>query len=704
MIFHPVSVLCGTSKSYYRCVLFGSLLLIYITACVGGAAASTPPLTQNDSAVSNAPISADIIGDRGAPKEPRNNISERLFHQLWTYEPEGFVSNATTQSEMARNRTDRHFQSPPPVVERWNKKELDRLPTTLEDDESMVYPPRETAVNTTSRGWLEGYIALISISPSTRLHTAPDTTPHYVAKNGTLRAVGDYLYDHPETNTNFDCGEDCRYYYENPQSERKSVDFIGIVNTVSDSTTVQPLSIDYTGLTIGEQTVGLEAVYTAQIEKVTENLVCVDSSDDGCEEYEWQVVDRETITETLTTKTTTDVSRYNPAFGSDTFRFSDNDTAVTVFSSQPWNSINPPTDDIVRGIWRYYTARDISWDTLKYTNTEGETVNFHSPVKPLSVHAYPDATGPAVESQAGLPYENAQIENVVSSTPNEPDHNSPQLSDTITLGSVEGQYNESAQITVRYPSPAGESIPPKRYDEYRQCADRLVLDEHSNRPQICGVPEYTPDNLTVNGIVRGTNYSIDISNTDPTKVKQSRVNWSIINSTTGSQRIKISLDAVNREPVNQTVIIQDGPSGDQAKYIMRGEDVHDIIPMNETPPDPPIRATDVEPIDTTVAEEAYIMVNGQPFNTNASGELVVETPRQTTDIEYHPAPYWKAPSIATEPSNEYVTPQAEFGGFFGAIYTIILVAILLFIPLWFLDGILGTNWWPPWQDHKYWRD
>jgi hypothetical protein len=567
-------------------------------------------------------------------------------------------------------------------------------------------------VENASNGWLEGYISLISISPSTKLHIAPDTTPRFVAKDGTLRAVGDYMYDHPETNSYSSCGSDCRYYYQNPQSERKSVDFIGSANSVSDSPTAEPLTVDYSGLDLGEQTIGLQATYTADIEKVTEHEECVEEDDDGdCEEYEWQHHDTDTITDSLTTQAIADVSRYNPTVGTETYSFDDGDVGVTAFPNQPWDSINPPTADRVHGIWRYYTARDTSWDTLKYENTEGEVVTFYSPVKPLTLHGYPDSSGPSVESQAGLPYENAEIENVVSSTPGEPDHDPPDLPNSTSIDTVDGPYDKSSQITIRYADPSGQSIARSNYSAYLQCADRLPIRQHDTRAQVCGVPGYAPNNLTVEGVVRGVDYTVNVSNTDPTEVKQSRLNWTIINSTVESQKIKISLDAVeaNREQVDQTVIVQEppenGPPGEQAKYIMRGDEIHDIIPMNATPPEPPVETTytDVEPIDTTVAEEAYITVNGEAFNTNASGELVVEAPRESITIDYHPAPFYAAPSIATTPSNENVRPQAEFGGIPGAIYTIVWVAVLLFIPLWFLDGIFGTNWWPPWQDHKYWE-
>jgi len=50
----------------------------------------------------------------------------------------------------------------------------------------------------------------------------------------------------------------------------------------------------------------------------------------------------------------------------------------------------------VRGIWRFYTARDTNWDTLVRSNrTDSATVE--SDAIPVYVHAYPSRIGPRAE-------------------------------------------------------------------------------------------------------------------------------------------------------------------------------------------------------------------------------------------------------------------------------------------------------------------
>jgi len=74
------------------------------------------------------------------------------------------------------------------------------------------------------------------------------------------------------------------------------------------------------------------------------------------------------------------------------------DSGVSIFQSRPWQGtpLTEGGDARVRGVWRFYTARNTNWDTLVRSNrTDSATVE--SDAIPVYVHAYPSRIGPRAE-------------------------------------------------------------------------------------------------------------------------------------------------------------------------------------------------------------------------------------------------------------------------------------------------------------------
>jgi hypothetical protein len=74
------------------------------------------------------------------------------------------------------------------------------------------------------------------------------------------------------------------------------------------------------------------------------------------------------------------------------------DSGVAIFQSRPWQgyTLTNNNDARVRGVWRFYTARDTNWDELVRSKRTDSTA-VESDAIPVFVHAYPSRIGPRAE-------------------------------------------------------------------------------------------------------------------------------------------------------------------------------------------------------------------------------------------------------------------------------------------------------------------
>jgi hypothetical protein len=74
------------------------------------------------------------------------------------------------------------------------------------------------------------------------------------------------------------------------------------------------------------------------------------------------------------------------------------DAGVAIFQSRPWQgyTLTDGGNASVRGVWRFYTARNTNWDTLVRSNRT-DSAEVESDAIPVYVHAYPSRIGPRAE-------------------------------------------------------------------------------------------------------------------------------------------------------------------------------------------------------------------------------------------------------------------------------------------------------------------
>lgn len=315
----------------------------------------------------------------GTPDEPPPNstdhgVNASTFPTLWSGDVDGRVefSNDSGPRGQLAARTDVPFDSPPTAVARWNRGDHAEFPAT--NDSTSIHPP--DASLTDGVVIKDAYVELFAIQPSTRVRLTPDDQPHYVAPNGTVRATVDYRLDRPPVpNATVD-------WEHRIDTVRLLVDG----EVVDSSTGSHTPTLAYTfpdSYRDGEHTITIEAEIEA-----TPTVTALECNNDNrtCTPGSAVSAERLTVRDSVT------VTPYDLTVSGFRARYPNGDLGLVLFKSKPWLGYRLPGGD-VRGVWRFYTARDADWDTLVYSTDDG-TATVNSTLVPLRVYAYPIETGP----------------------------------------------------------------------------------------------------------------------------------------------------------------------------------------------------------------------------------------------------------------------------------------------------------------------
>jgi hypothetical protein len=102
--------------------------------------------------------------------------------------------------------------------------------------------------------------------------------------------------------------------------------------------------------------------------------------------------------ETLTVSDSHSVTVYDLDAVGSAATYPNGERGLAVFQPLPWQGyvLSDSGESRVRGVWRFYTARDSEWDRLVRANADGTTVE-HSDAHPVYVHAYPSRIGPRTQ-------------------------------------------------------------------------------------------------------------------------------------------------------------------------------------------------------------------------------------------------------------------------------------------------------------------
>lgn len=305
---------------------------------------------------------------------------------LFADEPNEYVDEATYRArtgedrpliEQFANATDITFASPPETAAAWTCQAMASV--SAGGTSASIAPTG--ADREDGRYIRDAHASILSIHPSTRAHVAPRETPTYVAPAGHLRGFVDYRVLVPETKHSGN--RTTRYSIDEHEIERVRLLADGETVATQDGSHTPAIAYDLTQS--WQTTLTLEADIHVSIRR-TRKVVRANRTR----------IRRSTYTETRTVSDSIDVDVYDPTTIVYRAAYPDGDDGIAIVQSRPWQGISIDAETGVRGIWRFYTARDPEWDGWTKATADGTTALDESPA-PVWVHAYPSRIGPRVQ-------------------------------------------------------------------------------------------------------------------------------------------------------------------------------------------------------------------------------------------------------------------------------------------------------------------
>ncbi|QCJ45890.1 hypothetical protein [Haloprofundus sp. MHR1] len=431
-----------------------------------------------------------------------HGLNETTYCTLWAGDED--VSNVSAFEDLSNESsaelctlaagTDIPLDTPPEAVEQWNRGDLQDFPQT--DATQSIHPPNATLSN--GRFVKDAYTEIFAVQPSTRARLSPSDQPLYVASNGTLLGTVDYRVAVPANTTH----GDRRTNWE--VVDHEIVETRLLVNGEVESTTsgTHTPELPYS---LASQTDELHSLtLVAEIAVTVERRVSVCTARDArgaCLEWDIQ---RERRTETQVVRDSIDVVAYDLTISGYRAVYPNGDLGLVVYKNQPWLGYSLPNGD-VRGVWRFYSARDPEWDTLVTSTDEGQTVE-HSSLHPLQVNAFPIETGPTPSPRRTVTIlETYGIETQPPTVPK-----------TVLLDTIDEPYTASYGI-----------------------ATRTTTTEHNLT------------SVTAYGLVRGVEVDASESSFATVPINESELTLEVLNTTEDSVTVRVRLrDAQTGEPIN----------------------------------------------------------------------------------------------------------------------------------------------------------
>lgn len=416
-------------------------------------------------------------GAQPQPGDDDNGLTANETATLWSKDPDECNAveertTAPTEMQALGNCTDITFRRPPETAATWTRNDFASLEAG--DSSEAVYP--EHAERSSSPLISDAHATIFAIQPSTIAHVDTDETRHYVAPEGELRGFVDYRVSLP-------AGESASVY-ESSISEVRLLRDDEVIGR-QDGSHKPVIEYDIEGL--GSSTLTLEADIDVTIEVEVPGI--------GNEtEYAFE-------SDSLTVSDDLDVEVYDLRASIYHAEYPNEDDGVAIHQALPWHGYQLTEDGnaTVRGVWRYYTARDTNWDTLVRNNGAGrETVP--SDARPVYVRAYPSQIGPRADPIRDGP-DIEQVWGIQSDSPAETLH------EDVNIEVINQSYNRSYGVAVRY-----EDI-----DRNQIEVEGIVRDVTADRrePEEGSTREIRKSNLTVDIVEEnGTAATLEIQLTD----------------------------------------------------------------------------------------------------------------------------------------------------------------------------------------------
>ncbi|WP_435196385.1 hypothetical protein [Natronomonas sp. EA1] len=449
------------------------------------------------------------------PGTDDNGLNESEAATLWSGDNDSrYITNAAYRDAYGENRTTVHqlangtdltFTQPPSTAARWTRADHEEF--TPGGADVSLYPPHAAVMN----GLLvrDAHATVFAVTPSTTTHPTPTESVVYAAPTGTLRGIVDYRVAVPEQATVG--SRTTSYSLASHRIDEVRLRRDGEVIATDAGTHRPELPYELSG---GSETLRLEADIHVEVTKAvtivnTTNVTSANGANVTSANRTWSnethTTTRTTVTsETVTVSDTVELHTYDLRTQVSTARYPDGDRGIAVLRNVPWQGIQLTDSHRVRGVWRFYTARDTRWDTLVRSTVRG-TTRTPSPALPVAVHAYPSKLGPRTEPTGNGP-ELLEVWGIERPSP------SAGLPENVTVDVVEQPYTTSYGLAIR------TSV---------------------------GQPETT----RVRGIVRGVNATLH-RESEPRVIRESTIDVRVLSQTDAQARLLVELsEAETGEPI-----------------------------------------------------------------------------------------------------------------------------------------------------------
>ena len=410
-----------------------------------------------------------------APTDERNGLSAAAAATLWSRDEDraGALPAEVGETAAARARalatvTDLTFAHPPDTARRWTERDFEDLEAG--GAETSLAP--EHATLTDGRLLRDAHVTLFAVTPATIAHRSPDCTTRYVAPDGTVRALVDYrVASEPADGAQ-------QYEIRAHRVERISLFADGRELATRHHRQGGRVVLPYR-LDADVECLRLEATISVRAAPVETNESEPGAPDSRC------FLERRTVTDSVP------VTRYAPDGRLVIGKAPQGHSRMAVALDQPWQTLTAPSEDgpLVRGVWRFYTARDPRWDRLVRHGGRGPSTH-RSPARPVAVHAFP--ARPAREATPGRL--GARIADSWGPTRRSP---VGALPDSVTVGVTTERYRSPAALELAVPgrsspatvgvrgilSGANQTLQPATTLHLRPTSLQTSWDDASERPR-----------------------------------------------------------------------------------------------------------------------------------------------------------------------------------------------------------------------------
>ncbi|SDR16978.1 hypothetical protein SAMN05216278_3880 [Halopelagius longus] len=322
------------------------------------------------------------------PGTEGNGLTENESATLWSRDADNYTSqeeyrqrygDERTAIHQLANGTDITFKRPPATAATWTQNDFEDLKAG--DSDTSVRPSHAALEDGV---FIEdAHATVFAVQPSTRGHLESGETPLYIAPNGTMRGFVDYRVRVPNGSSSGNRTVEWSLTNHGIEKVRLKKDGETIARTDGSHTPAIDYQID------GEWSANLtlEAEIHVRLKKTIRTDVVNGTG--------VNLVYRE---ETRNVSDSIDVEIYDLSAYPYYAEYPNGDAGVVIFQSRPWQgyTLTDEGNASVRGIWRFYTARDSRWDTLVRSNLT-DSAEVESDAIPVYVHAYPSRIGPRAE-------------------------------------------------------------------------------------------------------------------------------------------------------------------------------------------------------------------------------------------------------------------------------------------------------------------